>query len=59
MATTRDKLQALISAGHAQRATVQWGRGYREVIILGVKSTNTKKVMLFPEYLKIKFTPCV
>ena len=35
--TTPEKLRALIRSGHAQRDTVRWGRGYRDVIMLGGK----------------------
>ena len=35
--TTHEKLKELEQAGHAQRDKVRWGRGYRDVIILGGK----------------------
>ena len=57
--TTQEKLQALISAGHATDENIKWGRGYRRVIILGGKKSINTTVIRFPEFLKIKCLPCI
>ena len=45
--THKDQLNYLLDKGHATEAYVQWGRGKRNVIIIGGKKYQYKKGKIF------------
>ena len=45
--TINDQLNYLLDKGHATDAYVQWGRGKRNVIIIGGKTYQYKKGTIF------------
>ncbi len=51
--TISDKLNYLLDKGHAKDDYIQWGLGKRNVIIIGAKSTNIRRVK-YLVYYKIK-----
>ena len=52
--TGEEILQYLLSAGEASQAKVQWGKSYRNVVIIQGKNTNIRGlVRLMKNYLKV------